>query len=106
MRRVQVTLHLEDGRWWAEAGEVPQFTAVADSLDELRGLTHEGLAFFLDEEEIELSETVSIEQTHDMSYFQRLTAPRAWYAEQVSTTVAFSTVPAGARAPVRELNPA
>lgn len=46
--KVSVVFHHEDGRWWAEAPDVPDYVAGADTLDELRALVKEGLEFRLE----------------------------------------------------------
>jgi predicted RNase H-like HicB family nuclease len=50
MRTLKVVYHYEDGSWWAEADEVPDFVAGAATFEETRTLTHEGLEFDLDEQ--------------------------------------------------------
>lgn len=37
--------HYEDGTWWAESPEYPEWVGGADSLDEARLLAHGGLYF-------------------------------------------------------------
>lgn len=37
--------HYEDGTWWAESPEFPEWSGGASSLDEARLLAHEGLRF-------------------------------------------------------------
>jgi predicted RNase H-like HicB family nuclease len=49
MRRVRVQYHLDEGSWWADSPDVPGFTAVAETLQELRPLAREGVCFALDE---------------------------------------------------------
>jgi len=49
MKRVHVIYRHEAGSWSAESPDVPGYTAVAETLTELRGLVREGLPFFLDE---------------------------------------------------------
>ncbi|MFI6506039.1 type II toxin-antitoxin system HicB family antitoxin [Streptosporangium sp. NPDC050855] len=51
MRKVTVVYHHEDDVWWAESTEpdLQTFAAVGDTLDEVRELTREGVAFYLDE---------------------------------------------------------
>jgi predicted RNase H-like HicB family nuclease len=49
MKRVRVIYRHESGQWSAEAPDAPGYSAVADSLPELRRLVREGLRFFLDE---------------------------------------------------------
>lgn len=50
MRKVRAIYHREDDGWWAESPEVPGWTAVGGSFEEVRDLTHEGLPFFAEEE--------------------------------------------------------
>lgn len=35
--------HYEDGTWWAESPEFPEWSGGAESLDEARALAHSGL---------------------------------------------------------------
>lgn len=46
--KIAVVFHYEDGKWWAEAPEVPDYVAWADTFDELRALVKEGLEFHLE----------------------------------------------------------
>ncbi len=48
-RTVSVHYHHEDGRWWAESADVPEFVAGALTLGETRQLVREGLALTLGE---------------------------------------------------------
>jgi predicted RNase H-like HicB family nuclease len=50
MRKVRVIYHLDDDGWWAESPDVPGWTGVGDSFDEVRDLAHEGLPFFAEED--------------------------------------------------------
>ncbi|MEE6273543.1 type II toxin-antitoxin system HicB family antitoxin [Georgenia sp. MJ206] len=56
MALAHVVYHNEDGAWWAQSPTVPNFTAAASTLDELRELTREGIAFYLEDDEVELLE--------------------------------------------------
>jgi predicted RNase H-like HicB family nuclease len=56
MRKIKVTYHREGKSWWAEAGELEGFTAVANSFAELRQLVCEGIAFYLNDAPHELDE--------------------------------------------------
>ena len=49
MKRVHVIYRHEADSWSAESPDAPGYTAVADTLRELRRLVREGLPFFLDE---------------------------------------------------------
>lgn len=56
MRVVKVVYHVEgDGSWWAESPDVPGFTAVGQSLAEVRELVQSGVPFYV-EDEVELRE--------------------------------------------------
>lgn len=46
--KIAVVFHYEDGKWWAEAADVPDYVAWADTFDELRALVAEGLEFHLE----------------------------------------------------------
>jgi predicted RNase H-like HicB family nuclease len=46
--KIAVVFHYEDGKWWAEAPDVPDYVAWADTFDELRALVEEGLEFRLE----------------------------------------------------------
>lgn len=48
MRQITVIYHQEDGVWWAETSDLPGFSSAADSVGELRKLTHEGISIALD----------------------------------------------------------
>lgn len=58
MQRVTVTYHREAGTWWADSEEVPGYTAVADALGELRTLVSEGIRFVLEDDDIEIAESL------------------------------------------------
>lgn len=45
MDEVRVVYHRDDETWWAESPNVPGYTALADSLSQLREQVFEGLAF-------------------------------------------------------------
>jgi predicted RNase H-like HicB family nuclease len=53
---IQVIYRQEDGVWGAESPDVVAFGAAADTLDELRALVREGLAFYLEDDNVELDE--------------------------------------------------
>lgn len=56
MSATQVIYHREDGVWWAESPDVEGFGASADTLEELRPLVRQGLAFYLEDDGIGLDE--------------------------------------------------
>ena len=58
MRRIAMTYHREDGTWWAESEDVPGYTAVADTLGDLRTLVSEGIPFTLEDEDIQIDESL------------------------------------------------
>ena len=45
MTAASLRWHYEDGAWWAESPEFPEWIAGASSLDEARILAHDGLYF-------------------------------------------------------------
>ncbi len=47
MATVTVVYHFEDGLWWAESPEVPEFSGGGDTFAEARTMAREGLAFAL-----------------------------------------------------------
>jgi predicted RNase H-like HicB family nuclease len=51
-----VVYHQEGGIWWAESPDVEGFGASADSLDELRPMVREGIAFYLEDDQLDLDE--------------------------------------------------
>lgn len=58
--KVSVVFHHEDGKWWAEAPDVPDYVAGANTLDELRILVKEGLEFHLGRP-VEIVETTTFD---------------------------------------------
>ena len=50
MRKVQVVYRRSEDGWWAESPDVPGWTAVGDSFEEVRDLAQEGLPFFAEEQ--------------------------------------------------------
>ncbi|MEX2278479.1 MAG: hypothetical protein WD532_03765 [Acidimicrobiia bacterium] len=48
MRNVTIQYHY-DGQWWADSSDLPNYTAVADSLAELRALVMDGVEFVVGE---------------------------------------------------------
>lgn len=57
MRRVRLEYHADKGSWWADSPDAPGFTAVGETLDELRQLAREGIRFFLGEEVLVTDDT-------------------------------------------------
>ena len=44
---ITVVYHYEEGLWWSEAPEVPEFTGGGEAFEQARELTREGLALAL-----------------------------------------------------------
>ncbi|SMF81005.1 type II toxin-antitoxin system HicB family antitoxin [Streptomyces sp. Amel2xC10] len=59
MRIIAVLYHQEGSSWWAESPDVSGFGAAGESLAEVRGLVHEGLPFYLEDEQFELREQLA-----------------------------------------------
>lgn len=68
MTMVRVTYHHERDSWWAESPDVPGYTAVADTLEDLRSSVRDGLPFHLDVEAVEIVETLPAVLTVRSSY--------------------------------------
>jgi predicted RNase H-like HicB family nuclease len=49
MREVTVTYHHDGSSWWADSTDLDGYTAVAASLEELRPLVADGVAFYLND---------------------------------------------------------
>jgi predicted RNase H-like HicB family nuclease len=49
MREVTVTYHHDGSSWWADSKDLDGYTAVAGSLEELRPLVADGVAFYLND---------------------------------------------------------
>lgn len=45
MTQVRVIYHQEAGSWWADSPDLDGFVAAADTIDQLRELVREGVAF-------------------------------------------------------------
>lgn len=58
MERIRVIHHQEDGRWWAESPDVPEWFVAADSYDEAHRLAEEGVRFALDRDDVSLEHFV------------------------------------------------
>ena len=56
MNQITVTYHHDDMTWWAEADDAPGFSALADSLPELRAAVREGLRAHLNVERLTIVE--------------------------------------------------
>ena len=48
MKKVKIIYHREDGIWWAESDDVPDFSAAADTFHDIRKLALDGIDFTLD----------------------------------------------------------
>lgn len=101
--KVSVVFHHEDGKWWAEAPDVPDYVAGANTLDELRTLVKEGLEFHLGRP-VDIVETTTFDfkVTHRAEAIQLSTSPSsrpvhfAVYLTPVAPIVDLSRAPAGA----------
>lgn len=45
---VHIVYHYEDGTWWAESVDLPGWTAVASTADDIRNQVREAIDFFID----------------------------------------------------------
>lgn len=52
MDTIRVIHHCEDGIWWAESPDVPQWSAGGDTFEECRQLSEEGVRFALEREDL------------------------------------------------------
>lgn len=52
MDRIRVIHHRENGSWWAESPDVPEWFAAADTYREIRQLAEDGVRFALDRDDI------------------------------------------------------
>lgn len=57
MTTVRVEYHCEADQWWADSVDVEGWVAGAETLEETRDLVKEGLAFFLDVDDLDLLES-------------------------------------------------
>lgn len=88
MTPATVVYHHEDGTWWADSPDVPGFTAVSDTLSELRQMVREGVPFYLDESEVELYEqNVDGTPVRDV----RLSGPSAWVSASAALAPSSTT---------------
>jgi predicted RNase H-like HicB family nuclease len=95
METVTVIYHYEDGTWWAEAPAVPGFASGAPTFDEMRVLTHEGVAFALEKE-------VSLDERFDGPALAARRATTSWSVSGFPAeirTESGSDVPALSRPP-------
>lgn len=77
MATVTVTYHEEDGSWWAESPDVAGFTAVGASLTEVRELVHEGIPFYLeDDDDVDVREL--LEDGRPLRVVRALALPWGW----------------------------
>ena len=77
---IVVFIHLDvvDGpparsAWWAESPEVEGWTAGAESLKELLDLAREGIAFALDNDEIDIDPQLVVPETQPVARRPRVT---------------------------------
>lgn len=49
MRTIEISYHYDDDQWWADALQLPGWTAVADSFEEVQLRAREGARFAADE---------------------------------------------------------
>lgn len=77
--KIAVVFHYEDGKWWAEAPDVPDYVAWANTFDELRALVEEGLEFHL-ERPVEIAEITAFDfkvtESADVIHLSTSTASR------------------------------
>ena len=60
MQTIRVIHHCEDGVWWAESPEVPNWTAGGDTFEESRQLTEEGIRFALARDDVVLEHFMQV----------------------------------------------
>lgn len=88
MSAVTVKYHHEDCEWWAESDDVAGFSAVGSSIDEVRTLAKEGLAFYL-EREVEIVEELANGARLDLDV--RTVSPRGrWFTETMRQVAGFN----------------
>jgi len=58
MRRITIQYHWEPEGWWADSPDLPGFTAVGDTYEEIRVLVMEGVAEVTEEPFIVVEEGV------------------------------------------------
>jgi predicted RNase H-like HicB family nuclease len=55
---IRVIYHCEDGNWWAESPDADGWYAAADTFEECRALSEEGIRFALDRGDVQISHYV------------------------------------------------
>jgi predicted RNase H-like HicB family nuclease len=58
MDRIRVIHHYEDGRWWAESPDVPEWFAAAETYAEAHQLAQEGIPFALERNNVAIEHFV------------------------------------------------
>ncbi len=71
MNRIRVIHHNEDGRWWAESPDVPEWFATADTYRETHQLAEDGIRFAVDRDDVAIEHFVPA----DMMAAADLTSP-------------------------------
>ena len=61
MDRIRVIHHYEDGSWWAESPDVPEWTAAADTYEDAHRLAEEGIRFALERDDVAVEHFVPAE---------------------------------------------
>ncbi|MGH3548405.1 MAG: type II toxin-antitoxin system HicB family antitoxin [Pseudonocardiaceae bacterium] len=89
--KIAVVFHYDNGSWWAEAPDVPDYVAWADTFDELRLLVQEGLEFRL-ERRVNIVEVTAFdfEVTSRADVIHLSISPSSW-----STSFPVDLVPPG-----------
>lgn len=59
MPPIRIIYHQEGLQWWAESPDVDGFTAGGDSLSEARELAREGVAFYFDDQDLDIREQMA-----------------------------------------------
>lgn len=59
MPTVRIVYHQEGLQWWADSPDVDGFAAGGDSLAEARELAREGVAFYFDDQELDIREQLA-----------------------------------------------
>lgn len=52
MRRIRVRYQQDEDTWFATSPDIDRWTAIADTLDELRQLVEEGVRFALERDDV------------------------------------------------------
>lgn len=58
MDRIRVIHHYEDGHWWAESPDVPEWFAAAETYAESHQLAQEGIPFALERSNVTIEHFV------------------------------------------------